>query len=147
MKKLLKILHLISLSVFVGSIATYIFLGALVPENNELAMELNRQWVATSTLYLTITSIWVTGLTGILLSGKPNKPWLWAKLTGFIGIGINTHLFIYPAIVESKSFLGINNDAFQSAMQQEAIFGAVNIILILFMVSIAVLKPKFSRNS
>lgn len=146
MKSMLKILHLASLSVFVGSIATYIFFGALIPENSELAMELNREWVATSTFYLTIISMWITGLTGILMSGKPKKLWLWAKLTGFIGIGINTHLFIYPAIVESKSSLGINNDVFQSAMQQEAIFGAVNIILILSMISIAVLKPTFSKK-
>ena len=146
MKKLLKILHLTSLSIFVGSIATYIFIGALVPENNEMAMELNRRWIATSTWYLTITSMWVTGLTGILMSGKPKKPWLWAKLAGFIGIGINTHLFIYPAIMKSKSSLGTDSDAFQSAMLQEAIFGAVNIVLILFMISIAVLKPKFSKK-
>lgn len=147
MKSGLKILHLISLSIFIGSIASYIFFGALIPENDALAMKLNREWVATSTFYLTIVSLWVTGLTGILMSGKPKAPWLWAKLIGFICIVVNTHLFIYPAIIESKTSLGINNDAFQSAMQQEAIFGAINILIIVCMVTIAVLKPRFSNKS
>lgn len=147
MKSLLKVIHLISLSIFIGSIATYIFLGILIPNDSELAMELNREWVAKSTLYLTIVSLWITGLTGILMSGKPKELWLWGKVIGFICISVNTHLFIYPAIIESKSSLGINNDVFQNAMQQEAIFGAVNIIIILFLVIIAVLKPKFLKKS
>ena len=147
MKSLLKVVHLVSLSIFIGSIATYIFFGTLIPAGSEMAMELNREWIAKSTLYLTIGSIWSTGLTGILMSGKPKELWLWGKVLGFICIAVNTHLFIYPAIIESKSSLGTNSDVFQSAMQQEAIFGAVNIIIILFMVFIAVLKPAFSKKS
>ena len=127
MKSLLKVIHLLSISVFIGSIATYVFIGALVPDNNALAMELNRIWVAKSTLYLTITSIWVAGLTGILMSGKPKQPWLWGKLLGFVGIAVNTHLFVYPAIIASRSTLSVKGEAFQNAMQQEAIFGAINI--------------------
>lgn len=146
MKSLLKILHLLGLSIFLGSIATYIFFGTLIQADDKLAMELNREWVVKSTYYLTITSLWITGLTGVLMSRVPKKPWLWAKLFGFIAIGINTHLFIYPAILKSKSSLGIHNDIFQNAMQQEAVFGAINIIIIVSMVSIATIKPKFSKK-
>lgn len=147
MKSTLKILHIIGLSIFLGSIVTYIFFSTLIQADDNLAMALNRQWVATSTYYLTICALWIIGLTGILMSRVPKTYWLWAKLFGFITIAINTHLFIYPAILESNNSLGINNDLFQTSMQQEAIFGAINIIIIIFLIAIAIVKPRFKKTN
>jgi len=144
MKTSLKILHIISLSIFLGSIATYIFLGSLISENQTVALELNRQWVASSTGYLTIPAMWLTGLTGLLMRRKSTARWLWAKLVGFIFIVLNTHVFIYPAILTSVTSVGENSIQFNEAMQQEAAFGAINLLLIITLIAIASIKPKFA---
>lgn len=145
MKSIFKIIHLLSVSIFIGSIATYVFFGALVPNNNEVAMMLNREWVSTSTTYLTIVAMWVAGISGILMSGKPKSRWLWVKLVGFVMVALNTHLFISPAITTSLEALGNNDDLFKTATLQEAIFGAINLLMLIALVSVAVVKPKLSR--
>lgn len=146
MRALIKTIHLVSLCVFFGSIATYIFLGAITPEGDPQALALSREWVLTSTTYLTVISMCITGLTGLLLSGKPQRFWVWTKLLGFTVICLNTYFFVYPAIVESNLTLGIDEIKFQAALQNEAIFGAINIILILLLIVVAVTKPKLSRE-
>ncbi|NIY83005.1 hypothetical protein [Vibrio hepatarius] len=145
MKSILKVIHLLSFAVFLGSISTYIFFGEIIAKDDLVAMGFNRDWVSTGTAYLTIGSMWITGITGMLMSGVPKKRWLWAKVFGFILIVLNTYIFIYPAIVLSRTALNDNSELFQSAMLQEAIFGAVNLLLIIILVAVATLKPKLRR--
>lgn len=145
MKSILKVIHLLSFAVFLGSISTYIFFGEIIAKDNLVAMGFNRDWVSTGTAYLTISSMWITGITGILMSGIPKKRWMWAKVIGFILIALNTYIFIYPAIILSRTTLNNNFEIFQSAMLQEAIFGALNLLLIIILVSIAAIKPKLSK--
>ncbi len=146
MKKLLKTLHFIGLAIFFGSIAAYIFFGSQIPKNDLAALTLNRQWVASATAYLTIPAMWLVGLTGLLMSGKPKRRWLWIKLVTFAVIALNTHLFIFPAILASLSFVGGNPDLFSAAMQREAGFGALNVLLILTLIGIATFKPPLGQK-
>jgi len=146
MKNSLKAIHIIAITIFFGSIATYIYLGILVPENYPEALALNRQWIAACTGTLTIPALWITGFTGILLSGKPQNRWLWAKLIGFGIAAFNTQVFIYPAILKSVATVESNPTEFQSAMQQEALFGAINVLLILLLIGFAIAKPKLGQN-
>ncbi|UXI03685.1 hypothetical protein [Photobacterium sp. TY1-4] len=147
LRSILKTIHLVSLCIFLGSIATYIFLGELVPESNQMALALNRQWVLQSTTYLTIIAMCITGLTGVLLSGIPRARWIQIKLIGFVGILLNTFFFVYPAIQSSVELLGKDEQGFEAALMNEAIFGGVNILLILILIVIAIRKPKFSRQA
>ncbi|MBU2713439.1 hypothetical protein [Zooshikella harenae] len=147
MRSLVKTIHLIALAVFLGSIITYIFAGVFIPEGNAHALTLNRQFVFTGTKLLTIPAMLVTGITGLLLMGKPNQRWLWVKLIGFVVIALNTYLFIYPAIDDSVAFLSENKiELFDGALMKEAIFGALNILLIIALVFVATKKPSFFAN-
>ncbi|MEH6631127.1 MAG: hypothetical protein V7776_09880 [Halopseudomonas aestusnigri] len=152
MKYLLKILHLISLSIFFGSIATFIFLGEIIPPDDLSALKISRELVASGTAYLTLPALFATGLTGILMSGKPKSRWLWSKVVGFILIALNTTAFIYPAIETSLLHMdshtnGSSSGAFTAAMQQEAIFGGLNLLLIFSLIAIATIKPSFKRRN
>ena len=144
MKNLMKIVHLISLCVFFGSIVTYVFLGLITPETDMHALALNREWVLKSTTYLTGVAMCTTGFTGLVLSGKPKSFWVWAKLFSFMLICLNTYFFVYPAIVTSTLALGTDELKFLEALEYEAVFGAFNIVLILMSIVFAVSKPKLS---
>ena len=147
MKKLFKILHIISITVFFGSIATYILFGELITPNDTQAWELNRLLVAKGTLYLTLPAMWIAGISGLLMSGRPKTRWLWLKLGGFLVAAINTHVFVYPAIMTSLGAVNNNETLFQSAMLDEAVFGAVNVVLIITLVVVAVVKPKLGTKT
>ncbi len=152
MRYSLKILHLISLSIFFGSIATFIFLGEIIPPDDLSALRISRELVASGTAYLTLPALFATGLTGVLMSGKPNTRWLWSKVIGFILIALNTIAFIYPAIEASLLHIGTHtngsgSDEFTAAMQQEAIFGGLNLLLIFSLIAIATIKPSFKRKN
>ena len=146
MRYLLKVLHLLSLAIFFGSIVTYIFMGELVSGEGIASLKVSRELTASGTLYLTLPALFLTGLTGVLMSGKPNTRWLWSKVIGFILIAVNTKAFIYPAI--EASVLNFDKpEAYSTAMQQEVIFGGINLFLILSLIAIAVIKPRFKRKS
>ena len=151
MRYFLKTLHLISLSIFLGSITTFIFIGEAIPTGDIVALQTSRDLVASGTTFLTLPAFFVTGLTGILMSKKPKSRWLWAKLIGFILLAVNFIAFIYPAIEASVFYLGdpafgSSSVEYISAMQREAIFGGVNLILILSLIAIAAIKPSFKRK-
>ncbi|AZZ95136.1 hypothetical protein EUZ85_01330 [Hahella sp. KA22] len=145
MRTLLKTVHLLSIAVFFGSIAAYIFFGAVLPENDLHALTLNREWVAAGTAWLTLPAMWLAGLSGILLSGKPKATWLWIKVGGFVLIALNAQLMVYPAILLSLETVNGANQVFDHAMLREAVFGAFNVLLILALVVVAVKKP-FRRS-
>lgn len=144
MKKALKVIHLIAVSCFLGSIVTYIVFGALAGKD-PVALHFNRAWVSSSTIYLTISAMWVAGITGLLMSGIPRANWLRAKLLGFVVILVNTYFLVSPAITQSLQYVDVGGDQFASAVRQEAVFGGVNLVLIVLLIALSVAKP-FGRK-
>ncbi|GGY11280.1 hypothetical protein [Paludibacterium paludis] len=142
MKTLLKTLHFVGLSLFLGSIVAYIVAGAVAESREALAF--SRNFVLAGTLYVTIPAMWVVGLTGMVMSGLPRTAWQKAKGIGFVLVALNTHIFIFPAIRESVDFLRIGNQAmFEHAAMTEAVAGLVNILLILALIVTGVNKRLF----
>ena len=147
MRTFLKTLHLLGFVGFLGSIVTFIVLGQLLPEKQGLALRFNREWVAACTSYLTIPSLWLAGLSGIAMSGIPKVKWLWLKLFGFAAITANTYLLVNPAIKSSLKYMDTGGEPLTSALQHEAIFGGVNLILILLLIIIAIVKPQWGKRN
>lgn len=144
MKKTLKVIHLVAVSCFLGSIVTYIMFGILAGKE-PVALHFNRVWVNSSTTYLTISAMWVAGITGLLMSGIPRANWLKAKLLGFVVIVANTYMLVGPAVTQSLQHVDAGGDKFASAVRQEAIFGGVNLVLIVLLITLSVAKP-FGRK-
>lgn len=144
MKKALKVIHLVAVSCFLGSIVTYIMFGILAGKE-PVALHFNRIWVSSSTTYLTISAMWGAGMTGLLMSGIPRANWLKAKLLGFVVIVANTYMLVGPAVTQSLQYVDAGGDKFASAVRQEAIFGGVNLVLIVLLVTLSVAKP-FGRK-
>ena len=72
MKSIFKIVHVIALSIFLGTIISYILIGVLSGENN---LSFSRGVVLTGTQYLTIPALWIIGFSGIMLSKKSFQGW------------------------------------------------------------------------
>ena len=138
MKSIFKIVHVIALSIFLGTIISYILIGILSGENN---LSFSRGVVLTGTQYLTIPALWIVGFSGIMLSKKSFQGWKRAKIFGFLLIMFNTHFFILPAIEDSIKYLNLGNlTALDNALFVEAISGSINLLLIVLMIIIAVTK-------
>ena len=144
MKSIFKIVHVIALSIFLGTIISYILIGILSGENN---LSFSRGVVLTGTQYLTIPALWIVGFSGIMLSKKSFQGWKRAKIFGFLLIMFNTHFFILPAIEDSIKYLNLGDlTASDNALFVEAISGSINLLLIVLMIIIAVTKWGHSKE-
>lgn len=138
MKLTIKIVHLIALACFLGSIITYITLSTFINEQNTNEILLNREWILQSTKFLTIPALLILIFTGIILTSFSRQKWHIFKIVGAVIILINTFFMILPAIENSLFQIEKDIEKFQLAMQQEAIFGAINLIFILLLIIISV---------
>ena len=146
MRVFLKTLHLISLSIFLGSIISYIMICEITYD--DISLSFSRYFIMMGTQFLTIPAMWAVGITGIIISGIPKNLWMKIKAIGFMLVMLNTHLFIFPAIRDAVISLKDNNHVmFKSATSIEAIAGFVNIVLIITLIVVAVKKRQFLSRS
>ncbi|GLT19123.1 hypothetical protein GCM10007938_29050 [Vibrio zhanjiangensis] len=144
MKSIFKIVHVIALSVFLGTIISYVLIGILSGENN---FSFSRDVVLTGTQYLTIPALWIVGFSGIMLSKKSFQGWKKAKIFGFLLIMFNTHFVILPAIKDSIESLNLGDlIALDNALFVEAIAGSINLLLIVLTIIVAVTKWGHSKE-
>ncbi len=157
MNKLLKISHLIGLAVFLGSIPGHILLGGIGNSEADLpgfavlitAKQLNVQ-------YLTVPGLILTLLSGAALAIRRDinpmrARWLVAKLILVVLITLNGMLILGPLSQEmavaarNAVQLGALPVEFAALEQKEAIFGAVNLVMVFLVISLAVAKPALCR--
>ena len=157
MTKIAKALHLIGLAMFLGSILGHITLG-LIPSvaDDPTALLFARQAIEIATWALTIPGLALLVATGLFMTlrgrlGVFRIRWLTLHQAIALLIVLNAAIVLVPVGAELLATAGsvadraAGRDAMASAETREAAFGAVNVLLALATVFLAVLKPRFGQ--
>lgn len=155
MYKFLKALHIIGVVLFFGSILGHAIAGVVSSGTSDSqVLNIVRQVVQAETVYLTIPGLILFALTGVamIVVGKlPIKRLKWLSVHLFLGILVilNAAIILAPLGQEMLTATQSLADGAGSIEHiheleaKEALFGAINIILCVLLVLIAVIKPKF----
>jgi hypothetical protein len=150
MFKMLKCLHLIGLTLFLGSIWVYIVMGT--PLEPQLITAYVRHSVSSLVMILTLPGLLLMITTGIgmsLLRRRLISPnYLMTKsILSFVIITIS--YFVIKSIRLSASLvdkLPADTLLFQQALKHEVIFGAINVSLILITITYAIYAVKYRKK-
>lgn len=157
--RLLKILHLIGLSLFLGSIFGHIVasvLGGAPEAGNEAAFLASRVHITAATRYLTIPGLLLILATGVGM-GMWLQSWslkrdIWLRVHMFAAVLIVLLAFfvIVPAGSEMLRLAqqGMTEHAGQikAAHKVEDMVGAANILLAVLATALGVVKPKWGKR-
>ena len=153
MRGIAKLIHLIGLALFLGSVAIYILASRIFPGTELAALVDGRELIRQGTLWITVPGIWLLVLSGLrpawpLMFPPSRLPlWLGVKLVLAAGVLVNTHLCIVPAtgralaLARSSSAAGALDPGYASAYLVESIAGAGNIAAVMAILALVIWKP------
>lgn len=151
MTRFLKVVHILGLAVFVGSILGHIALAQMAAPG-----EAAYGWAQTakhdSTLRLTLPGMAVAGLSGLLLTIRRRailRRWLQVKVGLFALVALNGALILSPlgAELAAQAGQGAPAETLLALSGREALFGAVNLSLIVLIVVLAVARPRLGQGT
>ena len=153
MSHVLRIVHLIAVCVFVGSIPAHIVLGAAIdPAADPAAFAAFHQAKLLLTVSLTGAGIAAAVASGVLLALARRqlfrRGWLWAKIGLVTVVALNGGVVLTPLAAEMAALAagpGPLAAEFADLAAREAVAGSVNQVLLLAVVALAVIKPKRAR--
>lgn len=138
MFRVLKLLHIASLVVFLGTIVTFILISSLLDGAGLPNRVFGRQIIATGTHLLTLPALWLAAVSGISMGLRRQgwkQPFFQFKLALVTLALINAYAFVVPAVMAAQR-LAIESfgkgkllPQYHSAAMQETIFGAVNMAI------------------
>jgi hypothetical protein len=151
-------MHLIALAMFLGSILSHVAIG-FVPGANHPAqtMLFGRQAIEIATWSVTIPGLALLAATGLFMTfrrglGFGRRRWLTVhQIIGAL-ILINAALILVPVggdllDVASKIIQGVGSlETFAALAGRERLFGAVNLVLAVATIFVAVLKPALGQS-
>lgn len=153
MSKVLKVFHYIGLVMFLGSIFTYMLISALATDGSLTNLVFARRIIWSGSIFLTLPGMWLILISGIFMTvrdyGFFKHRWLNIKHIVIVVIILNAHLIIAPAVGEAlrhaQESLAKEEmlPAYYAAYLRESVFGAVNVILTV--VSMVVAVRRFRR--
>jgi len=158
MKNTFKLLHLIGLVMFMGSILSFIAMNKFVGASTDaMLISHQRQFVSAITWALTIPGMWILIIAGSLtaLTGKYRlieHRWLITKLALAALILINGTFFIAPlvsqvtSIAEQSAIQGQLLPTYMPLKTKEDMYGIANFLMILIVIFLAIFKPSFRRD-
>lgn len=147
MNRVLRFVHVIGMTLFLGSIVTFIVVSSRAQGGSVEDLAFARTIISAGTDVLTVPGLWISIVSGIVLglqtSGLrsilvPLKAGLGALLV------LNASLFIVPAatrateLAVSARALGAVPEAYGAAYLQESVFGGINVILALVATTIGI---------
>lgn len=152
MAKVTKIVHLIAMAVFVGSIPGHIVLGALGdPTANPAAFADYHAAKHALTQVLTVSGLTLTVLSGTMLAIMRREllkqRWLRIKIALVVLITLNAALFLVPLsgalaeLAQTAVTQGTLPPEFDGLAAREGITGAVNLAMIVAVIALAVARP------
>lgn len=161
MTRFLKLLHLVGVAAFLGSIFGHILLGLALPWSHDpAAVQFARDGVRDATMAVTLPGLALTVLTGLLLArarpvgqggGLRGSPWLMLHASLGALIVANALLVVVPAGAElAAAVSSLGTDRFDAvahlnAKIREDVAGAVNVLLTLVTMAVAIAKPRLRR--
>ncbi|MBZ0178270.1 MAG: hypothetical protein K8F36_03180 [Melioribacteraceae bacterium] len=138
MRQILKLLHFIGLTIFLGSIITFVVISNLIEGASLENILFGRNVISAGTFLLTLPAMWLIAVTGIWMGYKKygiKNRFFQLKFFLILLIVLNAHFFVTPAVTlatelaaqsyEQGNFLSSYYDAYM----KESIFGAINVLL------------------
>lgn len=139
MKKGAKLIHIIGVILFLGSIFTYTLISTLTKNASLTDIVFAREIINTGTAYLTLPGLLIIVLSGIISTIKDVRflkhRWLNVKFAALLIILLNTFIFILPAaddaleLAKASLAEGKLLSEYSAAYMQESIAGGVNVLL------------------
>jgi len=154
MLRILKLVHLLGLTLFLGSISSFILISGLLEGASLELLVFGRRFIDSGTRLLTIPCLWMICLSGLWLAlarRATGGGFVRIKLAIGILMVLNTHLLITPAVhaaldIATRSLAaGAVLPQFQDAYLRESIAGAVNVAFALVAVVVGVWKLGVQR--
>ncbi len=155
----IKVVHLIGVVMFFGSILGHAIAGVVsASSSNPEVFNVVRQVVEVETAYLTLPGLVIFTLSGIamLVIGKmPVRKIKWLAVHFAIGVLVilNAFVVLIPVgteILEASQNVmagSVSPEAIHALKNREAVFGAFNIVACLVLITLAVIKPKFGNRA
>ena len=146
----LKVLHLMGLVLFLGSIFGHIVAGILGggPVSGDRFL-VAREHISAATQFLTVPGLVLVLLSGIGLWLK-NSRWLGVHMGLAVLVTLIAFVVVLPAGAEMMSLastdMAANVEKIMAANRFEDIGGAVNVLLILIITGLGVAKPRWARK-
>lgn len=160
MYRILKILHLLGLTLFLGSVLGHIVAGIGAGDPGSASFLFAREEIALATRALTLPGLLLAILSGIAMArlgrlSPVRQRWLAAKALLTAVVAVNALLFVVPsgdrALAGARALLhgeaGATAAGVLSAVGVESVAGAVNILLVLAIVALGVAKPRLASPS
>jgi hypothetical protein len=157
MFKLFKVIHIVGLAMFLGSIFAHIAAG-FVPgaADNPPAMLAARQAIALATRYVTVPGLIAAIVSGALMvawanAGFLKHRWLVLHIAAAAIIAAITATVMVPVGLElagAAKAVGagtLTPEAFAGVAVREHVFGAVNILLTLAAIGLGTAKPRLRK--
>ncbi len=152
MKRTLKFAHYLGLTLFLGSIFTFLVVSTLTKGGSLTDLLFARRVISTGTFVLTLPGMWLIAISGTVLMlreyGFNEYRWLNIKNVAIILIILNSYFFIVPAMTEALELAqasvlaGTLNPDYGSAYMKESVFGAVNVLLVLASMAVGIWKSR-----
>ncbi len=158
MQKKLKVIHIIGVVMFFGSILGHAIAGVVSAASNDPSVfNIVRQVIEVETRYLTLPGLIIFALSGVamIVVGKiPVSRIRWLALHIVIGVLVILNAFIVlipigDELLQASLQLVDGSVSFEQIGElknKEAIFGAFNIVACFVLITIAVIKPKFGNQ-
>ncbi len=154
----IKVIHVIGVVMFFGSILGHAIAGVVSASSSDPAVfGIVRQVIEVETVFLTLPGLVVLTLSGaaMLVIGKmPVSKIKWLAVHFAIGILVilNAFIVLIPIGTEiletSQKAMGgsVSLETLHALKNREAMFGAFNILACLVLITVAISKPKFGSQ-
>jgi Predicted integral membrane protein (DUF2269) len=160
MYRILKVCHLIGLTLFLGSILGHLAASVAAGEPGSAGFLYAREQMAFATRVLTLPGLFLAVASGIALAKVSRQSplrvrWLEAKVALTVAIAINSIVFVAPAgarvlaetVALSRGEPVVALAQIVADRNAETIAGAANIVMILAIVLLGVIKPRLALSS
>jgi hypothetical protein len=158
MYRILKVCHLIGLTLFLGSILGHIAASMAAGEPGSAGFLYAREQIAFATRVLTLPGLFLAIASGIALARVSRQSplrvrWLAAKVALTVAIAINSIVFVAPSGARVLAGTVALSRGEPVALAQivadqkaETIAGTANVVMILAIVLLGVIKPRLAMS-
>ncbi|MDD3557776.1 MAG: hypothetical protein PHW27_04310 [Melioribacteraceae bacterium] len=138
MRQILKLLHFIGLTIFLGSIITFVVISNLIEGASLENILFGRNVISARTFLLTLPAMWLIAVTGIWMGYKKygiKNRFFQLKFFLILLIVLNAHFLVTPAVTLATELAtqsyeqGNLLSSYYDAYMKESIFGAINVLL------------------